>query len=121
MSFDVSRSDNPRVSSVLDLMLVQIFKADCFNFYAINYKPYGLPINRPHPLNGPLFKLFPFESMRSEGLCLNLSIFPSRRCVLMNNKNSKLPYFPLIFSEDYHCQVILRSKNVPLNAFTAAP
>jgi len=103
MSFDVSRSDNQRVSSLLDLMLVQVFKADGFDFYAINYKPYGLPMNRPHPLNSPLFRQFLFERMRSEGLRLDLSIFSSRGCVLMNNKNSKLSYFPLIFSKDYHC------------------
>jgi len=46
-------------------------KADGFVFYAINSKPYGLPINRPHPFNSPLFRLFPFETMRSEGLCLD--------------------------------------------------
>jgi len=28
-------------------------KADGFDFYAINYKPYALPINRPQPLNSP--------------------------------------------------------------------
>ena len=56
-------------------------KADGFSFYAINCKPYGLPINRPHPLNSPLLRLFPFESMRSEGLRFDLSIFPSRGCV----------------------------------------
>ena len=96
-------------------------KADGFDFYAINCKPYGLPINRPHPLNSPLFKRFPFESMHPEGLRLDLSIFPSRGCVLMNNKNSKLSCFPLIFSKDYHCQVILRSKSIALSAFTAVP
>ena len=74
-------------------------KADGFDFYAINYKPYGLPINRPHPLNSPLFRLFPFESMRSEGLRLDLSIFPSRGCVPMISKNSMLPCFSLIFSK----------------------
>ena len=62
-------------------MLVQVFKADDFDFYAINYKPYGFPINRPHSLNSPLSRLFSFASMRSEGLRLDLSIFPSRACV----------------------------------------
>ena len=90
MSFDVSRSGNPLVSSLLDLMLVQVFKADGFDFYAINYKSYGLPINRPQPINSPLSRLFYFASMRSEGLRLDLPIFPS------------------IFSEDYHYQVISR-------------
>ena len=118
MSFDVSRSGNLRVCS--DLILVQVFKADGFDFYAINYKPYGLPINMPHPLNSPLFRLFPFESMRYEGLRLDLSIFPLRGCVPMNSKNSKLPCFSLIFSEDYYCQVILRSKSIALNTFTVA-
>ena len=78
MSFDVFRSDNPHVSSVLDLMLVQVFKADDFDFYTINYKPYGLPINRPHPHNSPLSRLLSFASMCSEGRRLDLSIFPSR-------------------------------------------
>ena len=81
-------------------------KADGFDFYAINCEPYGLPINRPQPLNSPLSRLFSFASMRSEGLHLNLSIFPSRACVLMNSKNSKLSCFSSFFSEDYHCQVI---------------
>jgi len=120
MLFSVSRSDNPRVSSALDLILVQAFKADGFDFYAINYKPYDLPINRPQPLDSPLSRLFSFESMRSEGIRLDLSIFPSRACDLMNSKNSKLPCFPSILSEDYHCQVILRSKSIALSAFTAA-
>ena len=93
MSFDVSRSGNPRVSSLLDLLFVPVFKADGFDLYAINYRPHGLPINRPHPLNSPLLRLFPFESMRSEGFRLDLSIFPSRGCVPMNSKNSKLSYF----------------------------
>ena len=118
MLFDVSRSGNPRVSSLLDFILVQVFKTYGFDFYAINYRPYGLPINRPQPLNSPLFRMFPFESMRSEGLRLDLSIFPSRECVPMNSKNLKLPYFlnskfscfPLIFSKDYHSQIISRSK-----------
>jgi len=74
----------------------------------INYKPYGLPITRLHPLNSPLLRLFPFESMRSEGFYLDLSIISSRGCVPMNIKYSKLPFFPLIFSEDYHCKVISR-------------
>ena len=46
-------------------------KADGFDFYTINYKPYGLPINRPQPLNSPLSRLFFFASMRSEGLRLD--------------------------------------------------
>ena len=46
-------------------------KADGFDFYAINYKLYGLPINRPKPLNNPLSRLFFFVSLRSEGLCLD--------------------------------------------------
>ena len=46
-------------------------KADGFDFYAINYKPYGLPINRPQPFNSPLSRLFFFASMRSEGLRLD--------------------------------------------------
>jgi len=91
-------------------------KADGFDFYVINCKPYGLLINRPHPLNSPLFRLFPFESMHAEGLRLDLSIFPSRGCVSMNSKNSKFPCFPLIFSKDYHCQVISRSKSIALSA-----
>jgi len=49
-----------------------------------------------------------------------LSIFPSRACVLMNNKNSKFSCFPSIFFEDYHCQVISRSKSTALSAFAAA-
>ena len=121
MSFGVSRSDNLRVSSALDLMLVHAFKADGFDFYAINYKPYGLPINRPQSLNSPLSRLFSFASMRSKGFRLDLSIFPSRTCVLMNNKNSKLPCFLSIFSEDYHYQVISRSKSIALSVFTAMP
>ena len=129
MLFSVSRSDNPRVSSALDLMLVQAFKADGFDFYAINYKPYDLPINRPQSLNSPLSRLFSFASILSEGLHLDLSIFPSRGCVLMNSKNSKLPCFlnskfpcfPLIFPKDYHCQVTPRSKSITLIAFMAAP
>jgi len=127
--FGVSRSDNPHVISLLDLILVQVFKADGFDFYAINYRPYGLPINRPHPLNSPLFGLFFFESMHSEGLRLDLSIFASRGCVPMNSKNSKLSCFPnskfscfpLIFSKDYHCQMISRSKSIVLSAFMVAP
>ena len=129
MSFDVSRSDNPRVSSLLDLILVQVFKADDFDFYAINYRPYGLPINRPHSLNNPLSRLFFFAIMRSEGLRFDLSIFPLRVCVPMNSKNSNLPCFlnskfscfPLIFSKDYHCQVISRSKSIALSAFMDVP
>ena len=74
MLFDVSRSGNPRVSSALDLMLVHVFKADDFDFYAINDKPYDLPINRPHLLNSLLSRLFFFASMRSEGLRLDFSI-----------------------------------------------
>ena len=93
MFFDISRSGNPRVSSSLDFDVRAGIKADGFDFYAIKCKPYGLPINRPHPLNSPLSRLFPFESMRSEGLRLDLSFFLSR-CVPMNSKNSKLPYFP---------------------------
>ena len=104
-------------------------KADDFDFYAINCMPCGLPINRPHPLNSPLSRLFFFVSMRSEGFRLDLSIFPSRGCVPMNSKNSKLPCFsnskfpcfPLIFPRDYHYQVTSRSKSIALSAFTAAP
>ena len=104
-------------------------KADSFDFYAINCKPYGLPINSPQPLNSLLSRLFSFASMRSEGLRLDFSIFPSSGCVPMNSKNSKLPCFlnskflcfPLIFSKDYHCQVISRSKSITLSAFTVAP
>ena len=96
-------------------------KADGFDFYAINCKPYSLPINRHQPFNSPLSRLFSFASMHSEGLRLDLSIFPSRGCVPMNSKNSKLPCFPLIFSEDCHCQVISRSKSIALSAFTVAP
>ena len=108
MSFDVSRSENSRVSSSLDFDVRAGIKADGFDFYPIKCKPYDLPINRPHPLNSPLSRLFPFESMRSEGLHLDLSIFYSRGCVLMKIKNSKLPCFLLIFTKDYHCQVISR-------------
>ena len=93
-------------------------KADGFNFYANNCKPYGLPINRPQPLNSPLSRLFSFMSIRSEGLRLDLSIFPSKACVLMNSRNSKLSCFPSIFSEDYHCQVISR---IALSVFMAVP
>ena len=104
-------------------------KANGFDFYVINYRPHGLPINRPHLLNSSLLRLFHFESMRSEGFRLDLSIFPSRGCVPMKSKNSKLPCFSiskfpcflLIFSKDYHCQVISRSKSITLSAFTAAP
>ena len=52
-------------------------KADGFDFYAINCKPYGLPINRPQSFNSPLSILFFFASMRSEGLRLDfLSSLP---------------------------------------------
>jgi len=50
VSFDVSQSGNPRVSSLLGFDVRARIKADGFDFYAINCKPYGLPINRPHPL-----------------------------------------------------------------------
>jgi len=46
-------------------------KADGFDFYAINCKPYGLPINRPQFLNSLLSRLFSFASMRFEGLRLD--------------------------------------------------
>ena len=46
-------------------------KADGFDFYAINCKLYGLPINRPQLLNSPLSRLFVFTSMHSEGLRLD--------------------------------------------------
>ena len=117
MSFDVSQSGNPRVSSSLDFDVRAEIKDDGFDFYAIKCKPYGLPINRTHSLNSPLFKLFPFESMHSEGLRLDSSFFPSRGYVPMNSENSKLSCFPLIFSKDYHCQVISRSKIIALSAF----
>ena len=109
MSFDVSQSGNPLVSSLLDFNVRAGIKADGFDFYAIKCKPYGLPINRPHPLNSPLSRLFLFESMHSEGLRLDLSFFPLRGYVPMNSKTSKLSCFPLIFFKDYHCQVISRS------------
>ena len=83
MSFDVSRSENSRVSSSLDFDVRAGIKADGFDFYVINCKTYGLPIDRPHPLNSLLFRQFLFESMRSEDLRLDLSIFPSRGCVPM--------------------------------------
>ena len=108
MFFDVSRSGDPRVSSSLDFDVRAGIKAEGFDFYAIKCKPYGLPINRPHSLNSPLSRLFPFESMCSEGFRLDLSFFPLRGYVPMNSKNSKLQCFPLIFSKDYHCQVISR-------------
>jgi len=96
-------------------------KVDGFDFYAINCKPYSLPINRAQPLNSPLSRLFSFASMCSESLRLDLSIFPSRGYVPMNRKNSKLFCFPLIFSNDCHCQVISRSKSIALSAFTVTP
>ena len=114
MSFDVSRSENLRVSSSLDFDVRAGIKVDGFDFYAIKCKPYGLPISRTHPLNSPLSRLFPFESMRSKGLRFDLSFFPSRGYVPMNNKNSKLSCFSLIFFKDYHCQVISRSKSIAL-------
>ena len=55
--------------------------------------------------------------MRSEGLRLDLPIFPSKGCALMNSKNSKLSCFPLISSRDYHCQVISRSNSIALSTF----
>ena len=93
MFFDVSRSGNLRISSSLDFDVRAGIKADGFDFYAIKYKPYGLPINRPHPLNSPLSRLSPFERMCSEGLRLDLSFFPLRGYVPMNSKNSKLMFF----------------------------
>ena len=78
MSFDASRSGNSRVSSSLDFDVRVGIKADDFDFYAINCKSYGLPINRIHSLNSPLLRLFSFESTRSEGLHLDLSFFPFR-------------------------------------------
>jgi len=96
-------------------------KANGFDFYAINCKSYGSPINRPQPPNNLLSRLFSFSSMRSEGPQLDCLSSPSRACVLMNNKNSKLSCFPSIFSEDYHCQVISKSKSITLSAFTAVP
>ena len=38
-------------------------------------------------------------------------------CAPMDSENSKLSCFPLIFPEDYHCQVISRSKCLPLSTF----
>ena len=84
MSSDVSRSGNPRVSSLLGFDVRARIKADGFNFYAINCKPYGLPINMPHPFNSLLFRLFLFKNMRSEGLRFDLSFFPSKGCIPMN-------------------------------------
>ena len=55
--------------------------------------------------------------MRSEGLRLDLSFFPLRGYVPMNSKNSKLLCFPLIFSKDYRCQMISRSKCIALSTF----
>ena len=71
-------------------------KADGFDFYAINCKLYGLPINRPHPLSSLIFRLFSFESMRSEGLRLDLSMFPSRGCV--SNEQQELKTSMLSFN-----------------------
>ena len=62
MSFDVSRSGNPRISSLLGFDVRAGIKADDFDFYAINYKPYDLPINRPHLFNSLLFRLFPLRA-----------------------------------------------------------
>ena len=67
MSSDVSRSGNLRVSSLLGFDVRTGIKADGSDFYTINYRPYGLPINRPRPLNSPLLRLFFLESRRSEG------------------------------------------------------
>ena len=36
-------------------------KADGSDFYAINYKPYGSPINRPRPLTVHCLDCFPYE------------------------------------------------------------
>ena len=58
MSFDVSLSGNPRISSLLDFDIRVGIKADGFDFYAINCKSYGLPINCPQSLNSPLSRMF---------------------------------------------------------------
>ena len=46
VSPNVSRSGNPRVSSLLGFDVRAGIKADGSDFYAINYRPYGSPINR---------------------------------------------------------------------------
>ena len=111
--FAASRSDNPRVSPSLGFDIRARIKADGSDYCAINYRPYGLPINRPHPLICPLLRLFSLESRRSEGLHLH----PSMGFAPMDNDDPKLSCFSLISPEDYHCQVISRSKSVSLSTF----
>ena len=114
MSSDVSRSGNLRVSSLLGFDVRAGIKADGSDFYAINCKPHGLPINRTHSLNSPLLRLF---SLRACALRVFVLTYVSSLQGDMNSENSKLPCFPLIFSKDYHCQVISRSKSIALSAF----
>ena len=70
MSSDVSRSDNPRVSSLLGFDVRAGIKADGSNFYAINCKPHGLPINRPQSVNSPLSRLFSLRACALEDFVL---------------------------------------------------
>ena len=114
---DVSRNGNPHVSSLLGFDVRAGIKADGSDFYAINYRPYGLPINRPRPFNSSLLRLFFLESRHSEGFHLDLIFFFQWDVPSMDSENSKLSCFSLIFPEDYHCQVISRSKIVPLSTF----
>jgi len=72
-------------------------KADGFDFYAINCKPYGLPINRPQPFNSPLSRLFFFVSMRSEGLRLDcLSSFQGMCSDEQQELKVSMPSFNLL-------------------------
>jgi len=48
--FDASRSDDPRVSPSLGFDTRAVIKADGLTWRPINYRRYGLPINRAHPL-----------------------------------------------------------------------
>ena len=43
------RNGNTRVSSLLGFDVRAGIKADGSDYCVINYRPYGLPINRPHP------------------------------------------------------------------------
>jgi len=49
VSSDVSQSGNLRVSSLLGFDVRTGIKADGSDFYTINYRPYGLSINRLRP------------------------------------------------------------------------
>jgi len=89
-------------------------KADGSDFYANNCKHHGLPINKTHSLNSPLLRLFP---LRACALRVFVLTYFSSLQGDMNSENSKLPCFPLIFSKDYHYQVISRSKSIAISAF----